>query len=143
MEIKMDEKMASMANEGVPNPMQGAVFQQPEVIKSTEVEALPDDKYYENVVAENVKKADEEASPALKEVVQPVLPNYEAMSKNELQNLVKQRSLKVSKNAKIPEILSVLRKDDEMKLKTEEPAPAPASSDNMLELSETLETLAT
>ena len=118
----------------VPSPMEGVVFESAEPLKQEEVETLPGEEYYSNVL--DAAGAVAESMVETETVEQDQAPNYEAMSKQELTGLVKQRGLKVSKTAKITELISILRRDDEMKRQTE---PAPAAAPSTLESAEITE----
>jgi hypothetical protein len=154
MEMKM--AAASSGGHGGHGSPGTVVFQAPQPVNNEEVEPLPDETYYETIVSDEVASAPADAEvpsagdleDVVKAIEEPPLPNYEAMSKNELQALVKQRSLKVSKTAKVPELISVLKKSDAagaagvvaaLGTGSAEPAPAPAMGDSMLDLSESLE----
>jgi hypothetical protein len=134
MEMKLQERAAPQVE--MVNPMDGVVFQNPVEVSKEEVEELPEEEYY-NSVAAAVPAALEEAEEA-EDVSVPVVPtNYESFSKQELLAAVKQRSLKVSKNAKITELVALLRKDDELKapaLAAVEPSSAEGSLGAVLEL---------
>jgi hypothetical protein len=131
MEMKLQERSAQQVE--MLNPMNGAVFQNPEEVSKEEVEELPEEEYYNNVAAA-VPAVPEEELKDVSDVSVPVV-NYESFSKQELLAAVKQRSLKASKTAKITELVALLRKDDELKSQAVvEPSVAEGSLGSVLEL---------
>jgi len=132
MEMKMQERGASQVE--MLNPMEGVVFQNPEEVGKGEVEELPEEEYYNNVAA-SVPATVEEVPVVAPEVGLEVLAqaNYETFSKQELLTTIKDRGLKASKNAKITELVAILKKDDEQKA-APEPSIAEGSLGEALEL---------
>jgi len=123
MEMKLQERTAPE----MLNPMDGAVFQKPEEVTKEEVEDLPGEEYYNNVAA--AVPVEEKEDP-LSDTPTINQANYETFSKQELFTTIKQRSLKASKNAKIPELIAILKKDDELRttpLVKEQPATVESS----------------
>jgi hypothetical protein len=130
----------------------------PEPVQSQEVEELPEEDFYKNVLASASSSAPmpEESSPessaeaVLKEIqltdttsgrakesstvnVTKVEPNYESMSLKELKSLAKNRGLQVTSHAGKKEIIDTLKKGSTVE------AGSPSSSAYPIEAAETLE----
>ncbi len=130
----------------------------PEPVLSQEVEELPEEDFYKNILASASSSAPmpEESSPesaaeaVLKEIqltdttsgrakesstvnVTKVEPNYESMSLKELKSLAKSRGLQVTSHAGKKEIIDTLKKGSTVE------AGSPSSSAYPIEAAETLE----
>jgi hypothetical protein len=130
----------------------------PEPVLSQEVEEIPEEDFYKNVLASasNSAPMPEEASPesaaeaVLKEIqltdttsgrakenatvsVTKVEPNYESMSLKELKSLAKNRGLQVTSHAGKREIIDTLKKGSTIE------AGSPSSTAYPIEGAETLE----
>ena len=128
----------------------------PEPVLSQEVEELPEEDFYKNVLASASNSSPEETSPesaaeaVLKEIqltdtttgrakesatvsVTKVEPNYESMSLKELKSLAKSRGLQVTSHAGKKEIIDTLKKGSSIE------AGSPSSTAFPIEGAETLE----
>jgi hypothetical protein len=129
----------------------------PEPVLSQEVEELPEEDFYKNVLASapsNAVEVNEDGTPenaaaaVLKEIqltdttssrgketssATKVEPNYESMSLKELKSLAKNRGLQVTSHAGKKEIIDTLKKGSSVE------AGSPSSSSFPIESAETLE----
>lgn len=126
------------------NPLEGASFHEPEPVPTGDIEVLPEvglsqpEASYAPVEEAADASQEEALRSLLTGIPTPVAPlasdsanpNYDAMTKQELQSLLRQRSLKAPKTAKVGELISILKRDDELKgaAQKEEPVPTAAES---------------
>lgn len=126
---------------------------EPEPVQSQEVEEIPEEDFYKNILA---TAPSEEATPenaaaaVLKEIqltdttsgrakesstvsVTKVEPNYESMSLKELKSLAKTRGLQITSHAGKKEVIDTLKKGTSIE------AGSPSSSAFPIESAETLE----
>lgn len=127
LDIKMNtENMMKEEPEYAPEPITG-----PEPLETKEVEQLPDESYYKEVLAsagtddalveeeeeQETKQVDivggTRASAPSSVIVNKVSVNYEAMTKAELQTLLEKKGIRYRKNVGRSELMSLLRKSEQ------------------------------
>lgn len=153
MDIKMAIESSEQAHEHslplVPPLPPTALFTPPAPLENDDVQDLPEEAFYSSVLAAATEVAKEEDADAeadadaetetqlvkqleAQESVVPkvvkVVPNYDAMKKDELQKLAEQRGLRVRKTSGKGEIITLLRKND-----TNNTTPSSSGTDNASE----------
>jgi len=150
MDIKMAIESSEQAHEHslplVPPLPPTALFTPPAPLENDDVQDLPEEAFYSSVLAaatEVAKEEEEEEAEAETEIqlvkqleaqesvvpkVVKVVPNYDAMKKDELQKLAEQRGLRVRKTSGKGEIITLLRKND-----TNNTTPSSSGTDNASE----------
>jgi len=147
MDIKMAIESSEQAHEHslplVPPLPPTALFTPPAPLETDDVQDLPEEAFYSSVLAaateaETEAEADAETETQLvkqleaQESVVPkvvkVVPNYDAMKKDELQKLAEQRGLRVRKTSGKGEIITLLRKND-----TNNTTPSSSGTENASE----------
>lgn len=127
LDIKMTtENLMREEPEYVPEPVTG-----PEPLETKEIEQLPEEDYYKNVIeaaaTEELPLQEEEIetkevniiggngrnSAPSNVVVTKVSPNYESMTKAELQNVCDKRGIKYKKTSGRSELIGLLRKSEQ------------------------------
>lgn len=145
----MDIKMAIESSEHshdhalplVPPLPPSALFTTPAPLETDDAENLPEEAYYNSVLASTGEAEapaeervieEQEQEQAQVEPVEPksvkVVPNYDSMKKDELQKLAEQRGLRVRKTSGKGEIITLLRKND-----TNNTAPTSSGTENVSE----------
>ena len=124
----------------------------PEPVQSQEVEEIPEEDFYKNILASATNEdtsPESAAADVLKEIqltdttsgkvekpsvsVTKVEPNYESMSLKELKSLAKNRGLQVTSHAGKKEVIDTLKKGSTVE------AGSPSSTAFPIESAETLE----
>jgi len=142
----MDIKMAIESSEHshdhalplVPPLPPTALFTTPAPLETDDAENLPEEAYYNSVLATTdeapaeEQEQEQELQQAQAEPVEPktvkVVPNYDSMKKDELQKLAEQRGLRVRKTSGKGEIITLLRKND-----SNNTAPTSSGTENVSE----------
>jgi hypothetical protein len=142
----MDIKMAIESSEHshdhalplVPPLPPTALFTTPAPLETDDAENLPEEAYYNSVLATTEEapieeqEQEQEQEQAQAEPVEPktvkVVPNYDSMKKDELQKLAEQRGLRVRKTSGKGEIITLLRKND-----SNNTAPTSSGTENVSE----------
>jgi hypothetical protein len=148
MDIKMAIESSEQAHEHslplVPPLPPTALFTPPAPLENDDVQDLPEEAFYSSVLAAATEEGEAEAEAEAEtetqlvkqleaqESVVPkvvkVVPNYDAMKKDELQKLAEQRGLRVRKTSGKGEIITLLRKND-----TNNTTPSSSGTDNASE----------
>jgi hypothetical protein len=123
LDIKMNtENLMREEPEYSPEPVTG-----PEPLETKEVEQLPDEEYYKEVMEAAAEEVDSEEISETKQVevvggktpipsnviVNKVTVNYESMMKAELQALCDKRNIKYKKTSGRNELINALRKSEQ------------------------------
>ena len=146
MDIKMAIESSEQAHEHslplVPPLPPTALFTPPAPLENDDVQELPEEAFYSSVLAAATEVAKEEeeeeedtqlvkqleAQESVVPKVVKVVPNYDAMKKDELQKLAEQRGLRVRKTSGKGEIITLLRKND-----TNNTTPSSSGTENASE----------
>ena len=148
MDIKMAIESSEQAHEHslplVPPLPPTALFTPPAPLENDDVQELPEEAFYSSVLAaatevevEAGAEEEEEETQLVKQLeaqesvvpkVVKVVPNYDAMKKDELQKLAEQRGLRVRKTSGKGEIITLLRKND-----TNNTTPSSSGTENASE----------
>jgi hypothetical protein len=104
LDIKMNMDME--AHLQIPPPLK-----EPEPFEPEDSEELKtDSEMYSSVIEEAATRLDESATDEVTETVAP--PDYDSMSREELNALAEKRSLRVTKSMKKPAVVNMLREAD-------------------------------